>query len=569
MTHRILPFLALALAASLAPAPRTQQPGKITVLERDAGGIQTIRVFDESAPAQPGQAFLSGVTLLPIDKTQRTSLSDLAPDRSRRVTRRGVTSIDLPGGGRVLHFARANRTVFGYLLIQANGEPVVLLEQNGTGPGNQTDPFAAQVGVAPQGQHAAFLMTTGAIYLARLDGASYASTGTPARQVWNGFPTPEEKSLSPGSTALFFVTEDERIRRCGLGDSAPTLDVTPAGGGAGARLDDELAMSGDGAQVAFLYGPRDQESIWLLAGAGSARRLAPPPSKYEEAGYLPDTPDGPSLLLDETGARLLYIDSLIRDEIFVTETAVGGATTHITSNANFLPYIGVTIIPAFTASELMIAVGDPGAFDYFAATPATPLVNNLTQTGPNLSPPFDTGTLVPTAGVQAMDETLVTFEAAGGGATRVRALDPLTGTDWTATRTLRAPPATGSGFGPAASFWIGGQEGDVLIDATTGGPILATPPGIELSTEVGDASGTLTLFVARLTNGPTQAAALLLRAGPILATLDVRTHIEEVGITTGNGILVDDGALTYYGPNGATAVLSSAAAVTLLSGAIN
>ena len=44
--------------------------------------------------------------------------------------------------------------------------------------------------------------------------------------------------------------------------------------------------------------------------------MPPPPAKYEEPGYLPDTIGGPELMLDHAGTTLLYTDSTIRDEIY-------------------------------------------------------------------------------------------------------------------------------------------------------------------------------------------------------------------------------------------------------------
>ena len=64
-----------------------------------------------------------------------------------------------------------------------------------------------------------------------------------------------------------------------------------------------MAIPGDGTVVAFLYGPRNQWTLWLLGEIGGPVQLSPPPSKYEDPGYLPEGSGHPGLLLNDDGTH--------------------------------------------------------------------------------------------------------------------------------------------------------------------------------------------------------------------------------------------------------------------------
>lgn len=523
---------------------------------------QSVRVFDEQAPAGGSNALLSGMALLPFDKTQRTALSSLDPSRARRVVRRGVVSVELPDGGRLYHYRRAGRSVFGYLHVPVVGAPVVLVERSGVGGGGTSNPFEEKVGVASDGRHAAFATTAGEFLLARLDGRRFASSGSATRRVVRSTAVPiEVDSLSPGAVCAFFVTDDDRIWRVDYSDGALPVDCTPQATGS-ERMDDELAMSGDGQSVVFLFGPRRLESLYQLRSVGNALRLPPPPADYEEAGYLPETAGGPFLLLNADGTRLMYVDSTVREEVYLLDTTTVAPTTHVTSDPNFLPYIGVVILPSFSADTLLTGVGDPGRIDWFTATTSRSQVTNLTLTGANAVAPFDAGSLSPLAGMRAGDGCVVSMEMQAGTAlTRLRAVHPRTGSLWTSTRTLRGGLAIGSGYGIAPSLLVPAVEGDVLVDAGDGSLLLAAPPGIELSSEIESPDRSIRLFIASV-RGAGSSAVVMRRSGG-LRTLLVRQGLRQIALTSGGGLVLNDGQLTYFGPAANTVVLSATDAVVL------
>ena len=76
-------------------------------------------------------------------------------------------------------------------------------------------------------------------------------------------------------------------------------------------------MSRDGAHIVFLYGPLNQERLYIAHTAGAAAVLPPVGGKYEEPGYLPEAPGEPAMLLNDDGTRLFYVLANVRDELFL------------------------------------------------------------------------------------------------------------------------------------------------------------------------------------------------------------------------------------------------------------
>src|SRR5690606_16905476 len=133
--------------------------------------------------------------------------------------------------------------------------------------------------------------------------------------------------------------------------------------------------------------PNHLFSMYLAGTAGPALRLPTPIADYEEPGYLPETPNGPRLLLNDDATRLLYVDGTVRDEIFVLDTSGLLPSTHWSGDPNFVPYIGVIVLPVALGSSFVAGIGDPGRFDLHTASAGQPATTNLTRTAASPTAP--------------------------------------------------------------------------------------------------------------------------------------------------------------------------------------
>jgi hypothetical protein len=467
--------LGLLPLLGLLPAPLTAQA--ITLAEGTPGALQVV-TLPESNPAAAGSVLLGNVELLPIERTGRTLAQELDPGQSRRAARHGLFRIELPGGGRVYRYRRLGGQYWGFLEVVADGSARVLVELAGTGAAGTSDPFLDRIGVAADGLHAV-VAAPSMLQIVRLSGGSYASTGLPHRALASPAVV-EPASVMVGSTHAFWQTADARLWRCSLADGAQPFDVTPPPV-QGTILKDQMGLSGDGTKLVVLYGPRDQQRLWLLTGSGAATALPPPPSKYEEPGYLPEDPGEPAMMLNHAGTRLFYVDSLLRDELHLLDLQGLLPDLQITSDAVFQPYIGVHILPSFRGDALAIAIGDPGRMDWFRAelNAQGGAVTNLTGTG-SLLQPFPSGALDPRQ-VAPAGPTLLAAEQLPGGALALRRLDPVGGGNAVLHQDLVALPLSGWTPSGAPDLIARGAGGDRLYLGSTGSILAATPAGLLLA----------------------------------------------------------------------------------------
>jgi hypothetical protein len=356
-TPRPLAACALAIAAFGAPLAAQGSSGTpptpLAIAEGAWPGPLDIVVLDATAPAGAGRIERAGVTLIDLEITNRLPETALRLDRPRLVDEQGIAAIELPTGARLFGYRTPTDDARGYLRITPSGDAQVLLER--PTPQLAPSPFADRLGVSTDGRHALVQSFDGLeLWHLRLDGATFASTGTSVRTV--ALPTglaAEPLSSTLGPLCAFFVTDDGRIWRLGYADGDLPQDVTPTGQPLGSETEDALAQSGDGHLVVFLYGPDDNERLWLVGETGPAAALPLPPSDYEGPEYLPEIPNGSRLRLDENGDRLAYVDGAIRDELFVLDTTGVLPTNHVTGDITFQPYIGTVIVPTFAGNTLV------------------------------------------------------------------------------------------------------------------------------------------------------------------------------------------------------------------------
>lgn len=533
---------------------------RIAWIEGTTPTAWTLRELDEQNLAGTGRTVLRDLEILPIEITNRTTQQSLRADRPRLANHSGLPRVELPGGGRLFHYRLRGGERYGYLLITARGSAVVVLEVPGAGAGGRDEPFADRLGVAADGQHAGISTLLGALYAARLDGGIYASTQTPSRPLtFTNFVDPV--SVTPGATHLFFATEDDRVWRCAFTDGATPQDLTPAAP-AGSILKEEFAPSGDGHHVVFLLGPRNAMRLWLLGDQTAAVQLPPPASDYEEPGYLPEFVNGPRLLLNDDATRLLYTDAASREEIYLLDTTGASSTTHLTSDANLQPYIGIGIMPMFVNATLVAAIGDIGAFDWFSATTQSAAITNLTRTANEAQPPYGAGKLHPFAGGTTAG-AIFAAELQADSSFALRRIDAGSGATSIIATALRGAPMLGDALDTAPHVLLPSFAGDQLINGG-GTPLLLSIPGLLLAPDVVGSGDTFS--VTRVSLGSASVTLFLLPGGGVLPLPPQNDHRQTV-LTRGGGLLLNAGTLRYFSPSQSATIATSGNLRVVLSGA--
>ncbi len=553
---RLLP--AVCALAALAAAPRAQQ---LTWAEgARADQLDVLHVAESTLGATPS-VLLQGVEFLDLEISNRTLQRSQRGDVSRRVVRAGAPAfVELPGGGSLHHYRRDGGRRFGYLWIAADGTPTVVDERPGIGVGAAESPYTDRIGVAYDGVHAAIPLLAGDAVLARFDGGTFP--GGAITRLAGIQDLVEATTVCPQDSVLICGSENDRVYRVAYAAGAPVEDLTPAPVG-GDRLKGEFAPSYDGTQVVFLFGPQRLFSIFRLAETGPLVRLPLAAAKYEEPGYLPETANGPRLLLDDPGAQLFYVDSSIRDEAFAYDLGTTSSTA-VTGDANFQPYIGVIILPYAMAGSFVAGIGDPGLFDVYETDSANPVVRNLTQTAGNTTRPWVSGGLVPRTLLATGDGRLLAeAQPSAGGPGELLRFDPQ------GARVLQAGTlgalARGSSFDRAGDLSLATSAGDRILADRDAAELLAIPAGlgVELSSTVLAPGAAYRVLLARETSTGRSVVAFRLGDGSLVG-LDLGGTQDVAGVTsTGSLVLTGGARLDYFGLAGT--LQRSATAVRALS----
>ncbi len=256
----------------------------------------------------------------------------------------------------------------------------------------------------------------------------------------------------------------------------------------------------------------------------------------------------------------MFIDAGVRDkEVFLLDTSGATPTTHITSDPNFEPYIGVTILPVAISGIVVVGVGEQGAFDLYSVSTQSPLVTNLTMTAGNTTRPFVRGGLVPrnmsptTSGDVLAEVALNTggvelWRIGTGGRTQLAG--GLTGS-------LRR----GSGHG-TPDYLVPSAAGEAYVSA--GGAVtLRAPPGVALTTSVTAQNAAFRMFVASIAGSK---ALMFHLSGGYLFGVSVDASTREVVLTAAGGLALNGARLSYLSTRGSVALPSVAAHRFVLSG---
>lgn len=532
-------FLRTAFAVGVLTVAAT---GQRLVFAEGTPTFLRIATVPENAPNTPDTVVLNDAELLPIEMTGRTIAHELDVTMSRRIERNGLVRLELPDGGRLFRYSRSSGAFWGFLHVAANGDTRVVIEAPGEGPTGTDDPFVDRVAIADDAQHAAVAFTNGDIHVLRLDGGVYASTGRADRRVANDA-DPIPASMRIGPSALWYLAKGptgnvQRLWRVGLADGAVTADVSPPAVANG-DFKDHVVMSRDGAHVVCLYGPQQQQRLWHCGLTGVATVLPPLASKYEDAGFLPDGPGEPAMLLSDDGSRLFYVDADVRDELFLLDVTGQLPTFAMTADTVFQPYIGVHILPKFAANSLVVAIGDVNLMDWFKASlqPQGGVVDNLTATGSPIMP-FPAGALVPVTAASVGGELLAVEQTAG--TTSLRRIVPATGATVTVATDLVDGPQPGSSTTTAADVLVRTAAGDALFDGVAGTPLVTLPPDLLLTTPVRgpDFQGTF-LHLAVGVGVP------LFYAPFGLVTLPLEFGLQQIAMTPQGGVVLVGGTVRY------------------------
>jgi hypothetical protein len=525
-------LLVFALAATLLPAQT------LTLAEGSPTALQIVSLA-ENNPNGGDTVVLQNVELLPIEITGRTLARELDASRSRRTVENGIERVELPGGGRLFRYKRNGGQFWGFLHIAADGSARVVLERAGVGAALD-DPYFDSLAVAEDGLHAAVALQGGGVYVMKLDGTLYASTNSPNRRA---IPTGTEAipgSLMVGTSHLFLQSEDDEVWRCSLADGAVPDDVSPPLVANG-LFKDEMVLSRNGQQLVFLYGPRDLQRLWRVDTVmTSPAVLPPPPSKYEEPGYLPFGAGEPAMLLSDDGARLFYVDADVRDELHLLDMTGVLPDLQITESQIFEPYIGSHILPKFAAHELVVAIGDVALMDWFKVSLSSQggSVTNLTGTG-SLAQPFPSGALAP---VQAADTggALLIFEQTATNQV-LRRLDPVTGAQSIVQQDVVGAPMVGSSLTGSADTLVRSSSGDFLYRGGTANPFASTPAGLELTPPV---HGPLLAGTWLHLASNWGVVVLYLPDGTLLAG-PVEFGVRQIAMTAAGGVVLVGSGIRY------------------------
>lgn len=560
---RPAPLLSSLLTCLALGTTLVAQGPAFTVAEGASPTTLEVRTFTESAPTGAGTLVLKDAEFLPLEITNRGITHDLRQDKARLVVKDGLTRVELPGNGRLLRYRLRGGDRYGFLLILADGTARVVLELAGVGATGKDDPFEDRFGVGPDGAHAAFLTLTGALWIARLDGQNYASTGQPARPVAGGNGA-ALFSLCVGKNVLFFQT-NAGIKRCPLADNGVPVDVSPVP--LPQVVKEPMAPSGDGTSVVFLAGAnRNAMQMWRVGETGTSTVLAPAPTKLEEPTYLPENPEGSRLVLSEDGTRLLYSDVSSRDEIFLIDVSAATTPVAVTSDSNFQPYIGTIILPVFSANIVTVAVGDPGKLDVYTATTGQALVNNATQTAGNTVRPWGVGALLPNAAFLGAGGQVHVLDTDANNVTTLRTIQPSSATSQVQASGLTSAPVLGAAWTDAADVLVPTANGDRLHDGIGFAPLLAGPTGITLSPSAHAPGSAYTALRASV---PGVAYALVLIVpGLGFLGLPPEASARPFAITSTGSLLMDTAAGIVFASTAGVVTLPNPGAVrALLSGA--
>lgn len=389
------------VAASITLGQTTAfKPGKgsaVRVSGPSATDLSVTRI-GVGASITESASLLSGITLLPIERSGRSPVSDLAADEGRILeVAAGVTALQLPGKDaiRVFHYRRASAQAFGFFAVRGDGVVEVLIERPGLGTNKSVDSFDPIVGVSPDGKTIAIAASDpksgptglGDAWLVRTDGGLLANGAATMELTGPQFLEVDATSLTFFDDKLYAVTANgiETAPADGSASFA-TVALPTSNGLPPAEFESEFVLSADRSTMAVLAGA-DESALELFRVdlGGAITRISTSPQPFVAPGFLPEEVDGPHLALSTNGDFVVYqLDFLLGNELYLQPFAPGAAAHHLTPDPQFDHSIDQMsgLLTGGSFVRFLAASGQQNSDLYRSTLPSlgAPLLKNLTQT---------------------------------------------------------------------------------------------------------------------------------------------------------------------------------------------
>jgi hypothetical protein len=373
-----------------------------------------VSVF-ESAPGLPGSVVvvatsefrpseLQGITLLPLDCTARTRLTELMEGNARlRSDVPGASRLLLPGErGSLYKYSRVGlggRATFGFFLVRPVGIATPLFELGGTGIAGTDDPFPENLAVAVDGR--SFLVASnvaagGDLWEINLVGTAINRTSNlpPLNFGKNGLALLGTWGLGVAANGVYRFD-----RVLGGVASVVSLPISPLWFGP------DVVRSADESTVAFLAGA-DGTHVRVLTchRTGGSVPASDSAMNIPGAGFLPEDPTGPALALSTDGSWVAWRVEGSSRECFVRETRPGPrapsqlltgptAFSNTLNDTGVIAYIDRDSAVLVAGRERSDGIGRGDLYRIDLASPSGFTATNLTRTSGIIQPPFDYGTL--------------------------------------------------------------------------------------------------------------------------------------------------------------------------------
>jgi hypothetical protein len=395
----VLTALCLALLGLPAAA------GGLVLFKGPPAGVGEVRVVLASGASYvpPG---LDAIRLLGLGVSGRTELERFLPGKAwLEADVPAATRAVLPRRrGSVYHFRRdvgGDGAIFGYFVIDAEGDAWSVFELPGVGAAFDENPFLETVGVAPDGLSMLVATTPKAggdlfeVSLQPGGGVIDRSELMPPQAILG-----DSLTLAGGFGVAVTTAGVLRFRRGGV-DQASFLTYD---GGTPDWWSGDVVLSSNGgwaATVASDSAPLGH--VWIFSASGPARRATDVPLPLSGAGHLPTALHGPYLAVSDDGSVAAWRTEGAAREAWLAKVQAppGQVPRQISSDAYFLDTLDEIGQYAFRpgTKQLVVAVGAlstnvPATLesaDYFGVTlddQGEPQFTNITQTNGVAQAPF-------------------------------------------------------------------------------------------------------------------------------------------------------------------------------------
>ncbi len=412
---------------------------EITPIRFDLLGNEAwLQIFSYGALATPTSPELNAASPRDIFLASSNETASARSDTSTQITIAGSSkAIHLPNGA-TLHGVQSPTNETGFVLVDPKGSIELLAWDQGTSllpafanviASSEHDPYSAFV--SPQGLAA---YSNANLLVVRNDGWNIPGSHLDyfALQAPNGIPI-EPTSMCFLNGALFFGDGAQVLYRLDLQTWVTTAVVFPASGGlTPIYLDETMACAADGTALALGAGvDKFNHDIFVVDASGLATNLTNLPGDYEDAGI--GEASGMQMAMNGDGSQVAYMRTVLETELFTKSTTPGATETHVTHAAQYIDSIDTIVGLGYkTSGDLVFSAGkDLIEVDtYRAIIPAlggpVTTVANETGTSGILAPIYDLGASLTLAGRLTTDRGALLHFTNSSGPGRLQLLGPNT-----------------------------------------------------------------------------------------------------------------------------------------------